>query len=130
MKDLEDVIEVKKGEQVNKDIILVAKKNHYSCLKIEGRVIGNVFIYRESTIDGGPTDTNVEILPEGILDGDIYNVDRVDIAGACSGDIKASIITIRKGAVVRGNINCMILYGDDFKAVQDGAFYYKKVAIK
>lgn len=124
------MIFVEKGEQIDKDIVLVADDKYYSCLKIAGKVIGNVSVFRESTIGGlCPTNTNVVILPGGSLDGDIYNIDKVDIAGECSGDIKASIIIIRRGAVVRGNINCVVLYGDE-TAAQEGAYcFFRKAAM-
>ena len=124
------MIRVMEGEQIDKDIVLVADSNYYSCLRVEGKVTGNVSVFRESTIGGlCPTNTNVVILPGGSLNGDISNLDKVDIAGECSGDIKASIIIIRRGAVVRGNINCVVLYGDETVA-QEGVYcFFRKAAM-
>jgi len=114
------IVEIPKGEKVNKNIILVADKNYYSHLKIEGAVTGDVSVFKESAASGGlcPTNTRVFILPGGSLSGDISDIDNVDISGECSGDIKARIVTIRKGAVVRGNISCIVLYGEGDTEVQ------------
>jgi len=122
---------VEKGEQIiDKDILLVADSNYYSCLKVAGKVIGNVSVFRENTIGGlCPTNVNVVILPGGSLDGDVSNVDKVDIAGECSGDIKAQIVVIRQGAVVRGNINCVVLYGDETAAKEGAYCYFRKAAM-
>jgi repressor of nif and glnA expression len=123
------IINVEKGEQISKRIILIADNNYYSCLRVEGKVVGNVSILRKETFgDLCSTNTNVIICSGGYLDGDIIGIDNVDVSGECSGDIKASKVTVRPGAVVRGNINCVVFYGDEAVA-QEGVYCFRKLKI-
>lgn len=124
-------VDVPAGELVIGDVVLIANENFCSSLKIEGELVGNVSVFRKPMMNGElyPTNAFVTILSGGYLIGNIYNVDKVDISGECSGDIKSTIIIIRNGALVKGNINCYALYGGNDAEIQGKISAYTRKAI-
>ena len=114
------VIDVPRGHQLNKNIILVADKKYFSSLTVEGKVVGNVSVSQEQALFGGlcPTNTHVIILPGGSLTGNVSGVDNVEISGEYSGNIDAGSIKIFKGAGVKGSIHCVFFYKEEDTEVE------------